>query len=424
MKVVGIITEYNPFHNGHKYHIEEAKRITGADYCIAVMSGNFVQRGAPAIIDKYSRAKMAINNGVDLVLELPACFATGSAEFFALGAVSLLNNLGIVDYLCFGSEYGDLTLLKDVANLIAEEPDYYRELLVSHIKDGLTYPAARMKAVEAYISKHDNDYEGHAINNLLREPNNILGIEYMKALERISSDIIPITIQRKSSHYHDRYMDNNYLPPIVSATALRDVIETNINYESYGKVKSSIPKDVHQFLTENHHITFPITDEDFIQVIIYRMLSENNESLAQYVDITNDLADRMKNSTNYNDTYSSLVKKLKTKNFTLTRINRALTHILLNITKDKFQSYLHNGYVPYARILGLRKTSSHIIRRINDQGTIPIITKISKNSKQLSEAATNMLSEDIFAAHIYNHAVFLKYKTVIPNEYQHGIVII
>ncbi|NLK74621.1 MAG: nucleotidyltransferase [Clostridiales bacterium] len=425
MKIVGIITEYNPFHNGHKYHIEEAKRITGADYCIAVMSGNFVQRGAPAIIDKYNRTRMALNNGVDLVLELPTCFATASAEYFALGAVSLLNKLGVVDYLCFGSEWGDIELLKVAANLIAEEADCYKELLISYIKEGLTYPAARAKAMEGYLNSHNNTYDRDAINQLLSEPNNILGIEYIKAINRISSDIIPVTIQRKSAHYHDRYEEkNSQLSPITSATALRDLIETSLNADDLIKAKESIPEDVYQFLRLNYKVSYPINEEDFNQILIYKLLSESNESLTRYLDISRDMADRIMNILDYKSSYLNLIQNIKTKNLTLTRINRALIHVLLNITKDIFQNNLANGYVPYARVLGLRKTSSHIIREIDKQGNIPVIRKVSKAIKQLDDNSITMLQEDIFAAHIYNQAVYHKFKTPIPNEYQHEIVII
>ena len=169
MKVVGLVTEYNPFHNGHKYHIEEAKRVAGADYTVAVMSGNFVQRGTPAVIDKYSRAEMALKNGVDLVLELPVCYATGSAEFFAHGAISLLDKLGIVDYLCFGSECGDIELIQTAAEFLNNTPDSFENILSSSLKKGLTYPAARLKALEHSLSQSDNSKRSQDILKLLAE---------------------------------------------------------------------------------------------------------------------------------------------------------------------------------------------------------------------------------------------------------------
>ena len=147
MKIAGIIAEYNPFHNGHKYHIEQTRKITGADFIIVVMSGNFTQRGTPAIMDKYSRARMALENGADMVLELPSCYACGSAEYFADGAIALLDKLGCVDYVCFGSECGDIELLRPIAEILATEPENYSEMLRAELKSGATFPRARNRAL-------------------------------------------------------------------------------------------------------------------------------------------------------------------------------------------------------------------------------------------------------------------------------------
>ena len=175
MKIVGLITEYNPFHNGHEYHIQQAKKITGADYCIAVMSGNYVQRGAPAFLPKHLRADMALRSGCDLIIELPVCYATGSAEYFAKGAISILNNLGCVDFICFGSECGEYNKLEKIASLLAEEPEDFKSLLQNNLKSGKTFPLARQQALKDYL----ND---DSLDCILEEPNNILGIEYIKAL--------------------------------------------------------------------------------------------------------------------------------------------------------------------------------------------------------------------------------------------------
>ena len=209
MRVVGIITEYNPFHNGHKYHIERAKKITGADYVIAVMSGNFVQRGHPSIIDKYARSMMALSNGVDIILELPVCYATSSAEFFALGAVTLLDRLGIVDYICFGSESGDIKVLKKLARLFNNPGEDFQVNIFSYLKEGLSYPAARAKAAAQLLSPNDISSSNPSLIDAISEPNNILGIEYIKALDKINSSMTPITISRKDAHYHDKNI--NYL---------------------------------------------------------------------------------------------------------------------------------------------------------------------------------------------------------------------
>lgn len=443
MKVVGLITEYNPFHNGHKYHIEEAKRVTGADYAIAVMSGNFVQRGAPAIIDKYSRTEMALQNGIDLVLELPVCYATGSAEFFAHGAVSLLDKLGIIDFLCFGSEAGDVTLLEEAARFLNNTSAAFDVRLQSFLKDGFTYPAARLKALKLSLEEKGLS-NAQELTKVLTEPNNILGIEYIKALLSLSSSIIPVTIQRKSAHYHDSRLaevnsvDATYTPEqpkhleevaavISSATAIRKAInnkDDNPTYNYFADLELSIPTNVHQILSDNYLKTFPITEEDFSQIIKYKLLSEDKKTLTSYVDITKDLADRLKNIPDLNLSISELCQHIKTKNYTLTRINRAMFHLLLNIKAECFDEYNRNSYVAYARVLGVKKESTHLLRKIEAYATIPLITKVSKADKHLDNLGMSMFSEDLFASHLYNQVVYDKYKTNIVNEYKHGLVII
>lgn len=434
MKVVGLVTEYNPFHNGHKYHIEEAKKITGADYVIAVMSGNFVQRGTPAIIDKYTRAEMAIRNGVDLVFELPVCYATASAEFFALGAVSLLDKLGIVDEICFGSECGDITLVKEIARILVNAPKEYDTILSSYMKEGLTFPAAREKAFTQYLLDNNllSDKSREQLTKVLSEPNNILGIEYVKALLSLSSSIKPVTIQRKVAGYHDKELNNqdkqadcnNTPSSISSATAIRTFFMNAHDVNQLSPIADSVPHDVYESLVSNYHKTYPITEDTFANIIRYKLLSEDHATLSSYLDITEDLADRMKNIANLNFTMEELVHHLKTRNLTLTRINRALLHILLNIRKDTFDTYNENGYTAYARILGIKKESSHLLRTIAEVGRIPIIRKVSQASKQIAPLAMQMLSEDLFATHLYNQAVYERYGTSLPNEYRRGIVIV
>jgi predicted nucleotidyltransferase len=444
MKVAGIITEYNPFHNGHKFHIEEARRVTGADYIIAVMSGNFVQRGTPAIIDKYSRTMMALNNGVDIVLELPVCYATGSAEYFAMGAVALLSKLGVVDSLCFGSECGDITLMEETAGLLLKAPKVFDETLLSYVKEGYTYPAARTKAAEQIYHMAGDQDAFAKVSELLSEPNNILGLEYVKALNKLSSSIKPVTIQRQSAHYHDNRLgdqkpeatplsqylqvneeyDDTTDSVISSATAIRGTLQATENIFGIAPVRSSVPEDVYEKLTAEYCKSYPITEEDFSQIIKYKLLMENSQSLTEYVDITADLADRM---SNIRDTYlsiSELSKQLKTRNVTLTRINRALMHLLLNIRDTSLREYTRNGYVFYARVLGTRRNATHLLRRITALGNIPVVTKITKANNQLEPLGKQMLSEDIFATHLYNQTVYEKYNTPLLNEYKRGIIIL
>lgn len=424
MKVVGLITEYNPFHNGHKFHIEQAKTITGADYVIAVMSGNFVQRGSPAIIDKYARTMMALNNGVDLILELPVCYATGSAQYFALGAVTLLSRLGIVDYLCFGSECGEITVLEEATNLFYNSPKKFQEILYSYIKEGFSYPAARAKAAKQMLKAKNNK-----LLEVISEPNNILGIEYIRALQQISSTIKPVTIRRHMAHYHDITLNPNlsdepnddFRSSISSATAIREVLENSKYPENLSDVKNSVPQWVYNYFLDNYYITYPITIEDFSGIIKYKILSESQDELAEYLDLTSDLADRIKNIDILNYNITKLSQEIKAKNITLTRVNRALLHVLLNIKTENFRKFIDKDIIYYARVLGMKKEASHLIRKIKNHGELPVITKVADAYKQLDTLGMEMLNHDIFAAHLFNQAAYAKLKTIIPNEYKHGI---
>lgn len=419
MKVVGIITEYNPFHNGHKYHIEQAKQITGADFVIAVMSGDFVQRGAPAIISKYPRSLMAINNGVDLVFELPTCYATGSAQYFALGAVALLDHLGIVDYLCFGSECGDIKILEEAAGLFYNPTETLQTLLYSYIREGYSYPAARAKAAEQILNA-DGKSQTSDLAQVISEPNNILGIEYINALKQINSSIKPVTITRRYANYHESEIKEG----ISSATAIRTILQDIEKPSDLSLTNSSIPQSVYDYFIANCNITYPISINDFSAILKYKLMSEGSHELAEYLDLSSDLADRMKNIdiTNYNITELSQI--IKTKNITLTRVNRALLHVLLNIKKVPFKEYLDDEIIYYARVLSIKKEASHLIRKIINSERLPVITKVSKADKQLNSLGMQMLNQDIFATHIYNQVIYDKYKTTIPNEYKHGICMV
>lgn len=427
MKITGLITEYNPLHNGHKYHIEEAKRLTGADYIIVVMSGNFVQRGAPAFLDKYKRTEMALLAGADIVFELPVCYATASAEHFAFGAVSLLHQLGIVDSICFGSECGNITSLTNIAQFLLEEPKEYQQELTKHLKQGMTYPVARMKAMEALLSSHNAE--------LLSHPNNILGIEYIKALLKLNSHIKPVTIKRITSSYHSQTLgatdlnmtdsDINYTPkseqPISSATAIRKAL---IEQEDITLLEHHLPKEAYQIMKESLHHTFPILEDDFSSLLYYKLQAENETTLTTYQDIPSDLASRIHGLSKGVYTLSELAQTIKTKQWTLTRINRSLLHILLDIKEDRFKQYLQNGGTQYARILGFKKHSSHLIRQITDLEQLPVITKLSHGKHLLTPLALQMLTEDINAAHLYNQIIYTKYRTTPKNEYQKGVIII
>lgn len=394
MKIVGLIAEYNPFHNGHQYHIEKAREITGADAVIVVMSGNFVQRGTPAIMPKHLRAEMALKAGASLMIELPVCYATGTAEQFAYGAVSILNNLGCVDAICFGSECGDIHLLNDLTEILCKESDEYKESLQKHLRCGLSFPLARQKAIEEIYPTQD-------FSKILEQPNNILGIEYIKALYRLNSKIKPYTIQRISSQYHDADLQEKFS----SATALRQVIGENSIHGLVGQ----IPNDNISLFQNNYQKRYPIFTNDFSLLLKYRLLNETKLTLTQYADVSEELANRIYNQRNEYIDFEQFCELLKTKEVTYSRISRALIHILLGVKKTDYMN------INYARVLGFRKDDADVLTEIKNKATIPLVTKITQQKDAL-------LDIDIFVSNLYESVVTDKFKTSFINEYKHAVV--
>lgn len=409
MKIVGLITEYNPFHNGHKYHIEQARKITGADYVIAVMSGDFVQRGAPAFLPKHLRAKMALDGGCDMVLELPVCYATGSAEYFAYGAVSLLDRLGCVDSICFGSECGDYDSLLKIAQLLVNEPSNYKTLFQDFLRSGMSFPLARQHALREYF----ND---SSLEQILESPNNILGIEYIKALLSRKSKMNGFTITRKDSSYHDTTLSSEFS----SASAIRHIY-TDSGEIDFELLDRYLPNAGAKLLKENYKKRYPVFSNDLSLLLRYRLLSETKESLTQYMDINTELANRIINSRNHFMNFEQFCDLLKTRELTYARISRCLLHILLNIQKSDLQNFMDNGTCMYARILGFKKNATEIFSHINQKAEIPLIT--NPGSLDLSDDLfSKMLSLDIYAADLYENIISSKYDQPFINELTQQII--
>lgn len=325
MIITGIIAEFNPFHNGHAYLLQEARRRTGADFLVVVMSGDFVQRGEPAIINKYTRTHMALSCGADMVLELPIAASTGSAEFFAHGAVSLLNALGCVSFLCFGSECGDIELLKHTAQLLNNEPAAYRAALHRFLASGMAFPAARQKALE--ISFPGTDYAA-----LLQAPNNILGISYLQALSRLCSDIQPVTISRIGNGYHDAQLQGVY----PSATALRSLLGTTRsgNRSDYDpahlsdSLRQTVPDSARILLLETLKHQPPVLAADFSEMLHYRLLTADTwTDFVSCYDVPEDLSRRIFGLRYAFSDMTSFVSQVKTRNYTEATVRRALLHI-------------------------------------------------------------------------------------------------
>lgn len=430
MKIVGLIAEYNPFHNGHLYHIKKAKEITGADAVIVVMSGDFVQRGAPAIMPKHIRAEVALEAGVPLVLELPVCFSTGSAEYFAAGAISLFEHLGCIDSICFGSECGDYDTLEKIARTVTEEPQDYKALLKRFLSQGISFPLARQWALKEYF--HDDN-----LSKVLEQPNNILGIEYLKALHKQNSSMKACTIKRIVSDYHDDSLNSGYS----SASAIRKLLAHaghSIHLEDHARTSSGmfdepslsevlmrleqeVPKSCIRFLEDTHYIRYPVYSNDFSALLGYKLLTETYESLTEYLDVNEELANRILRHSNHLITIDQFCQLLKTKDTTYARISRCLFHILLDIKQSHMDSYKKAGYCQYARVLGFRKDSQKILSLIKKYSDTPLITKLS-HADALSETGQRMIAGDIFAANLYERIVTEKYKEPFINEYTQQIV--
>ncbi|MEE1085928.1 MAG: nucleotidyltransferase [Schaedlerella sp.] len=411
MKIVGLITEYNPFHNGHYYHIQKAKQITSADYAVIIMSGDFVQRGTPAIIPKRLRAQMALHCGADAVFELPVCYSTGSAEFFAEGTISFLDQLGIVDFLCFGSESNNLPGLQSIADVLLEEPEDYRIILQSYLKSGLSFPAARQKSLTDY-------FQDESLSSLLNDPNNILGIEYLKALKKFKSKIQPFTIRREGAHYHEEKLIEGYS----SASAIRRLLAGHTDFSSIAdELENQVPTACFQLLKENYNTLYPVFPNDFSLLLKYRLLEENSGTVIQYMDVSEELANRIYNKLPEYLNFEQFCNLLKTRELTYTRVQRALLHIMLKIRTEEIEFYRNNQYHFYARLLGFQKEAVKIISTITKTSSLPLITKPS-DANRLDETGQKMLDKDLFVSNLYASAIANKYQKITKNEYQSSLI--
>lgn len=380
MKVAAVIAEYNPFHNGHFYQLNTIRWTLNADIILVVMSGDFMQRGIPAIADKYERCQMALENGADLVFELPVYFALGSAEYFAQGAVSLLDKLGVVDFLHFGSESGDLSLLYEFTNMmLAQESDAYKKALNNYLKRGDSFPAARDNALSELLPSQD-------IRNLISTPNNILGIEYLKALIQRNSAIKPVTLTRNGERF-------------ASAHAIRNAL----NQESAAPplcVKDHVPASVYTHLQRTDFLC----TNDFSEILLYKMLQDfdSKDAFADYYDINKQLSHTLYHNLPRYTTFEDFVLLCKTKNLTYTHICRGLLHILLDMRQEHADLLKHSGCAQYARLLGFTARGKQLLKSIKTNASIPVITKPSHALKQLRGTALLSLQADIHAADIYD----------------------
>lgn len=407
-KVLGIIAEYNPFHNGHLLHLTKSKEETGAEYSICIMSGNFVQRGNTSIVNKWVKAEMALKSGIDLVLELPTVYSISSAENFAEGAIKLLNSLKIVDTVSFGSENSDIDILNRISGVLYEEPKQYVEFLNEELKKGLSFPKARENAVLLYLN--DKKYF-----NILNQPNNTLAIEYLKALKKYKSHIMPIAIKREKAFYNSNCIVDEY----ASATAIRNMIVNN-QFNDIRKVMPRLAYDLLMQEIENNQYVIDISK--FEKEILYSIRRLSTADLKKFPEVNEGLENSIKNAANSCNTLAELINIIKTKRYTQTRIQRILLYILLNITKKDM--YISRKTVPYARILGYSQKGKALISEIYKANPkIALITSV-KNFFDSSNNKTykHMLNKDVLATNIYTLAY--KNDSVANLDYTKKIVTI
>ena len=390
-KVVGIIAEYNPFHNGHLYHLLQAKDLAQADYVVAVISGNFTQRGDTSIVDKWTKAYMAICGGCDLVLELPTVYSISSAENFASGAVKILDSLKIVDSIAFGAEASDLATLNNIANVLFQEPRGYTNILTHELQKGISFPSARENAILMYL----NDIKRYA--NILNSPNNILAIEYLKALKTQKSNMNPIMVKRSKVYYNDDRIVDDF----ASATAIRKLIKRR-EYEDLRKV---VPRSTYKILSRqirDGNIVLGL--ENFEKEIIYTLRKMSIREIANLPDVSEGLENLIKNSADNCNDMSKLIANIKSKRYTQTRIQRILLYALLGIDKKMMED--SKKVTPYVRVLGFTNKGKELISEINKRNSkINMITSvkkfIEKNNKPSNRTIMQMLQKDIFATDVY-----------------------
>lgn len=405
MKIVGLITEYNPFHAGHLYHMQQARELTGADYCVVLMSGNFVQRGEPAIFDKYLRTKTALLAGADLVLEIPAAFSTASAHEFAAYGVALLSAIG-VDAVVFGSECGQIEILKQAAYALNHESAEFQERLRKGLKAGLTYPQARAKALEM-----EDTWA-----SVLTSPNNILGIEYLRAAEDLHSPMEFYTISRKGSGYHEDTLADASFP---SASAIRGIIRNSLSKDKdlLDILASHLPAVTHPAYTG----AVPVFVDDFSELLNAAVLQL--QATFSIADLSPELAARLAKPPYFPLSFEERIQALKTRQLTYTRVSRALLHLVLGMREEDISRWKEEGYALYARILGFRRQSSPLLSCLHKKSSIPLITKMADAAQNLSPSALALLEQEVYASHLYQ-TVRMKRSGVFQNEYTEGLVFV
>ena len=419
-KVLGIIAEYNPFHNGHLYHLETSKKLTDADYTVAIISGNFTQRGSTSIVDKWSKTKMALENGIDLVIELPVLYSISSAENFADGAIKILNSLGIVDYLSFGAETSDISILNNIANILCSEHEEYKNLLSIELEKGLSFPKARENALLDYIKNTDDNVPENRIidfekySKVLSSPNNILAIEYLKALKKYKSSIKPVCISRFKSEYNSSSFSEN----IASATAIRELIK-NKNFDT---IKNVIPLESYSILMDCINSGCVAPDLNcFEKEIIFTLRKMSIEEIFNLPDVSEGLEFSIKKAVNSCNNINNFLDIVKSKRYTVTRLQRILLYALLGISKEDIQ-LSKKVEKPYVRVLGFNDNGKKLVSEIATKNPkLKLITSVKKFVDSNSNKDLQIIfAKDVLATDVYSLA--FKNNSLANLDFKNGVI--
>lgn len=384
-KTLAIIAEYNPFHNGHLYQIKKAKEITGAENVIVIMSGNFTQRGDTSLINKFEKTKIALQNEVNMVIELPVIYSISSAENFALGAIKIINQLK-VDYLVFGIEEENIEKLEEISEILVNENQNFKIKLKENLKKGKSYPKSREEAILKVLS-------GENVKKIINKPNNILAIEYLKILKKIKSNIKPIGIKRNIVEHNSQKSKKNF----ASGTYIRKLFNEN----KFDEIKKLVPKKSYKILKEQYNQkTYVASLEEFSDIIIYKIRTMTLKQLKNIPEILEGLENKLKKIAGESKTTTEIIEKVSNKRYTKTRISRILTYILLEITKEQMQK--SKEIIPYIRVLGTNKVD--LLKEIELKKIITSLKKYEKINKD--ENLKELLEIDKKATNIYT----IKYK--------------
>ncbi|MDH3997319.1 MAG: nucleotidyltransferase [Desulfuromonadales bacterium] len=391
MRVVGLITEYNPFHNGHRHHLRESLRLAGAQASVAVMSGNFLQRGEPALLDKWARCEMALASGVDLVLELPFAFACSSAPHFALGAVQTLDALGVVDSLSFGSEAGEIEPLEQIANELFTHADEIEDATRQMLRQGINYPTARAAVLKQRLPQLNP--------SLVASPNNILGIEYLKALCALSSSIKPYTLPRIGADFHSV----EAVGSIASATGIRQRLNQG------EAVRELMPPAVHSVL-ERQQQAGQLLDIDKLFSQLLAHLLQASQTLREISQVEAGLEVRLTKAAMTVTSYQELVAAVKSRQWTATRIQRILSYVLMQAQAEEVRQFQAQGPL-YLRLLGATERGQQILALSRKRRTLPfihdpakaknVLGRFYRNQTELERVAQRMLAYDLRATRLH-----------------------